>query len=136
MMEVELDSGELVVKQTDELTGDALLLAEYLLHSHATNSARNGGETSGVRKNVSKIHASNDLLDEMAHSSSVLNRPVTPLNLRQSQQHNNLYRKSSAANSSVSPSTIVKHLYFSFTIPYHHHQANLKHISQQIRIDA
>ena len=64
MMEVELDIGEIVLKQNEELNGEILLLSEYSLN------------------NIRTADTNNDL--------SVMTRPVTPLSLRQSQ---NLTRK-------------------------------------------
>ena len=77
MMELELDSGETLLKlSADEPIGEQLLLSEYSF------AASNMGNNEGPQK-------SHRLDTEFLNDSTVINRPITPLNLRQSQQYKN-----------------------------------------------
>lgn len=70
MMELEIDSGEVLPKQNDELIGEQLLLSEYSINNLGNEPP----------KTKSKLD------NEFMNDSSVIHRPLTPLNLRQSQQ--------------------------------------------------
>lgn len=71
MMEIELDSGEFIMKQSEELVGEQLLLNKYSLNNNKTNIEPS-------RKSIM-----DDTFNE--NSTSVLKRPITPLHLRNSQ---------------------------------------------------
>jgi hypothetical protein len=74
MMELELDSGEaLYILNRDELTGDQLLINEYSFGNLGNEPPKT-------------VRIDNEFLND----STVINyRPITPLNLRQSQQFKN-----------------------------------------------
>lgn len=66
IMEANLDRNEIFIKQSaEELIGESLLTAEYSLNNNETKSKSRRGI-------------------ENLNESTVLNRPITPLNLRQS----------------------------------------------------
>lgn len=69
-MEIELDSGEIIYKQTEEIIGESLLLQNYSFNNvgNETTKGNNKGNNKNVRESV-----------------NLSERPVTPLNARQSQ---------------------------------------------------
>lgn len=71
-MERELDAGENIFKQTDEIIGENLLIKFY--------SILNQGNEPGASRE-SKQRLENEFMNE----STLLNRPITPLNLKQTQ---------------------------------------------------
>jgi hypothetical protein len=76
-MEFELDSGEAVIKQSaDDLFGESLLVSEYSINNNNSNEL--------LLKNRPKQSET-----EFLKESSVLNRPITPSHLRQSQHFTN-----------------------------------------------
>lgn len=97
LMERELDAGETVFKQTDETSGENLLKNFYSFNNQ-------GNEPILYREN-SKNKLNNDILNE----STLLNKPTTPLSLRNSQviQSKNFEKSQSKMNSlsqSLNPS--------------------------------
>ncbi|RNA21811.1 lisH domain-containing ARMC9 isoform X2 [Brachionus plicatilis] len=93
LMERELDAGETFMKQTDEISGENLLLKFY--------SFINQGNEPIVSREGSKSKLQNELINE----STLLNKPTTPLSVRNSQviQSKN-FEKSQSKNNSLSQS--------------------------------
>lgn len=88
-MERELDAGETIFKQSDEISGENLLTNLY--------SFINRGNEPMINREDSKSKLTNEILNE----STLLNKPTTPLSLRNSQviQSKNFERSQTKINS-------------------------------------
>jgi len=111
MMELELDSGEaLLVLNREELIGDQLLINEYSFGNLGNEPIK-----------------SNRIENEFLNDSTVINyRPITPLNLRQSQQFKN---KQMTSRDSFTPEKTfqnVKNSIDHFDRSNRNHNENLK----------
>ncbi|CAF0879503.1 unnamed protein product [Brachionus calyciflorus] len=73
VMERELDVGETIFKQTEEIIGENLLLKYYSIINQ-------GNEPSLSREMTKQKHE-----DEFLSESTLLNRPITPLNIKNNQ---------------------------------------------------